>query len=212
MAESAFFPNRSGWKKAVSVLLENEPAFEKVIQANRGQQLTVQRARSVYEYLLRAIVYQQITGSAAATIHGNFLKLFPGYRPNPDRLLRMSETKLRSAGLSRPKLKAIRDLASFQKQRLLPGFAKLGRMDDEEIIEKLTAVHGVGVWTVQMLLIFQLARPDVLPAHDLGVREGATVIINRRQDLTVSQLEKRARRWAPYRSIASWYCWRATEL
>ena len=112
MAESAFFPNRSGWKKAVSVLLENEPAFEKVIQANRGQQLTVQRARSVYEYLLRAIIYQQITGSAAATIHGNFLKLFPGYRPNPDRLLRMSETKLRSAGLSRPKLKAIRDLAT----------------------------------------------------------------------------------------------------
>ena len=85
-------------------------------------------------------------------------------------------------------------------------------MDDEEIIEKLTAVHGVGVWTVQMLLIFQLARPDVLPANDLGVRKGATIILNRRQDLTIPQLEKRARRWAPYRSIASWYCWRATEL
>lgn len=212
MAESPFFPNRNGWKKAVSVLLENEPAFETVIRANRGHRLTIHRSRSVYEYLLRAIVYQQITGSAAATIHGNFLKLFPGSRPNPDQLLRMSEEKLRSAGLSRPKLKAIRDLACFQKEKLLPGFAKLGRMENEEIIERLTEIHGVGQWTVQMLLIFQMARPDVLPINDLGVRKGASIILNKRQEITASQLEKRGKRWRPYRSIASWYCWRATEL
>ena len=124
MAEIPFFASRNGRKKAVDALLDHEPGFETVVKAHRGQQLLIHRARSVYEYLLRAIIYQQITGSAAHTIHSNFLNLFPLRRPNPDLLLRMSQQKLRSAGLSRPKLRAIRDLARYQKEGHLPGFAK----------------------------------------------------------------------------------------
>ncbi len=212
MAEKPFFNARNGWKKAVDSLLEEEPAFERVIRANRGHQLTIHRTRSVYEYLLRAIIYQQITGSAARTIHRQLLQLFPGGRPNSERLLKMTSEQIRSAGLSRPKMLAIQDLSKFHKEGRLPGFAKLSTWDEETVIDRLTEVHGIGRWTVQMLLIFQLARPDVLPSNDLGVRKGATIILGKRREMTVPELEKRAQRWAPYRSIASWYCWRATEL
>lgn len=133
--------------------------------------MVLRPAGSPFEALLRAIIHQQLSGKAAATIHSRLLGLFPGAL-TPERLLAQPEAVIRGAGLSRNKLLAVRDLAAKSLDGSVPDFAALERMADHEIIARLTAVRGVGRWTVEMLLIFTLGRPDVLPLGDLGIRKG----------------------------------------
>jgi 3-methyladenine DNA glycosylase/8-oxoguanine DNA glycosylase len=171
------------------------------------------RNQSIFAALLRSIVYQQLSGKAAATIHGRVLALFaPKRHPTPDGLLAISEEQLRAAGLSRNKTAAVRDLARHTFEGTVPSVAEAHRLDDEALIERLTVVRGVGRWTAEMILIFRLGRPDVFPIDDLGVRKGFQRMLGMRRLPSPVTMTRRAERWRPYRSVASWYLWRACEL
>jgi 3-methyladenine DNA glycosylase/8-oxoguanine DNA glycosylase len=168
--------------------------------------------QSMFAALLESIVYQQLSGRAAATILGRVLLLYrPRRGPRPQDILDTPPERLRAAGLSAAKTLAILDLAARTLDGTVPSMARIRRMDDEEIIERLTTVRGVGRWTVEMLLLFRLGRPDVLPLGDLGVRKGFARAINRRGLADPNVLRRRAERWRPYRSVASWYLWRALD-
>jgi 3-methyladenine DNA glycosylase/8-oxoguanine DNA glycosylase len=169
--------------------------------------------QSVFSALLRSIVYQQLSGRAAATILGRVNRLFAPRRcPTPRALLEIAPERLREAGLSAAKTAAVRDLAARTLDGTVPSMALIRRMDDDEIIERLTVVRGIGRWTAEMLLIFRLGRPDVLPLGDLGVRKGFGKTFRTRTLPGPSVMERRAKRWRPYRSVASWYLWRSLEL
>jgi DNA-3-methyladenine glycosylase II len=200
------------WDSGVRHVAGADPHLARVIKAAGNARLEIRPARSPFEYLLRAIIYQQLAGRAAQTIHGRLLDLFPRRRPQPDALLKLKPEKLRAAGVSANKQKAIKDLARHAGNGGVPGFAAMRRLDDEEIIAQLTAIHGVGRWTVEMLLIFQLGRPDVLPVADLGVRKGFARAHGMSDAPDARMLAELAARWQPYRSVGSWYCWRALEL
>jgi len=167
--------------------------------------------RTHFEALARAIVYQQLAGKAAATIHGRVCALTPGPRlPKPDELLALPETALRGAGLSRNKLAALLDLAS----RVADGRLRtrsLSHQPDEEVISRLVEVRGIGVWTAQMFLMFQLGRLDVLPSGDLGVQEGLRRLDGLAERPGPKELEARGEIWTPLRSVASWYLWRLAD-
>jgi 3-methyladenine DNA glycosylase/8-oxoguanine DNA glycosylase len=168
---------------------------------------------SLFQVLVRSIVYQQLTGKAASTILGRVVDLFAPKRfPTPGDLLEVPSDRLRSAGLSTAKTAALKDLAGRTLDGTVPSLARVRLMDDEEIIERLILVRGIGRWTVEMLLIFKLGRPDVLPVGDLGVRKGFAVTLGKRKLPEPAAMVRRAERWRPYRSVASWYLWRALEL
>jgi len=200
------------WQTSIQHLKAVDPHLGRAITACGGIQLEIQRRRSPFEYLLRSIIFQQLSGKAAGTIHGRFLALFPMKRPTPERVLRLKPDKFRSSGVSGGKERAIRDLARHARDGLVPGFSTLEKMGDDEIIDTITPIHGIGRWTVQMLLIFQLGRPDVLPVDDLGVRKGFAMMRGKKLLPTPKQLTRAAKKWQPYRTVGSWYCWRATEL
>lgn len=168
---------------------------------------------SLFAALARSIVYQQLTGKAAATILGRVVQVF-GRRgfPTPRDFLEVSPQKLRAAGLSAAKTAALKDLAAKTLDGIVPSLAKIRRMDDDAIIDTLTLVRGIGPWTVEMLLIFRLGRPDVLPLTDLGVRKGFGLVFSRGRLPDSDVMLRRAAKWRPYRSVASWYLWRALEL
>ncbi|MGH7510207.1 MAG: DNA-3-methyladenine glycosylase family protein [Gemmatimonadales bacterium] len=169
--------------------------------------------QSLFAALVRSIVYQQLTGKAAATILGRVQRLFAPRRfPTPRDLLAVPPERLREAGLSAAKTAALRDLAARTLDGTVPALAQVRRMADEEIIERLTTVRGVGRWTAEMLLIFKLGRPDVLPLADLGVRKGFALTFRKRKLPDPAAMSRRGERWRPYRSVASWYLWRALEL
>lgn len=167
-----------------------------------------------FDALLRSIVYQQLNGRAASTIHARVLAHFPPERPlSPKSLLATPEAKLRSAGLSGNKLRAMHDLADKCLKGVVPVRAEAEKMPDEELVERLTEVRGIGVWTVQMFLIFYLGRPDVMPSADFGVRKGFGLLYRKTKQIPPpSALEKHAKLWAPYRSAASWYLWRSLDI
>lgn len=159
-----------------------------------------------FEALVRSIVYQQLSGKAAATIYGRFVDLLGGRGPDPKSILSTSESSLRRAGLSRQKASYIRDLAT----RVNEGTLTLGTLrhrSDEEVVDELTRVKGIGRWTAQMFLIFHLGRLDVLPVSDLAVRESARAAYEL-ETLSAAELGELAEPWRPYRSVASWYLWR----
>ncbi len=163
-----------------------------------------------YEALIRAVVFQQLSGKAANTIHGRVIALFPGKKhPDPEDLLGAKDETLRSAGLSRQKSAALKDIAQKRIDGIIPAAKALAKLEDEEIISRLTAARGVGRWTVEMYLIFSLGRPDVLPIDDLGVRKGAEKIL--RRTFTPKELAAYGERWGPWRSAAAWHCWRAID-
>ncbi len=205
-------PLQYDWDKAVSHIRRRDARIAAVIRATRGHRLEIRRMRTPFEYLLRAIIYQQLAGAAARTIHGRLLDLFPRRRPDPEFLLRLRAPRLRQAGVSINKQKAIKDLARRALAGEVPGYAALGRMSDQEIVDTLTRVHGIGRWTVEMLLMFQLGRPDVLPVDDLGVRKGFAKAYGMKVMPTPKELAKLTQSWQPYRSAGSWYCWRALEM
>lgn len=166
---------------------------------------------SPYHSLMRSIVYQQLHGKAAATILARLLELFPKSRfPKPEEILAINPKKLRKVGLSENKMLAIRDLALKTKEGWVPSSSAIIKLSDEEIIERLTTIRGIGVWTVQMMLIFKLGRTDVLPATDFGVQKGFSITYKKPHP-TPKQLAEFGERWKPYRSVASWYMWRATD-
>jgi 3-methyladenine DNA glycosylase/8-oxoguanine DNA glycosylase len=167
---------------------------------------------SPFQMLLRSIVYQQISGKAAASIHARLLSLFPGGKPGPRRMQKLSDEALRGAGMSRPKQRAARDLADKALDGTVPTRRQLERMGDDAIIERLVQVRGIGQWSAEMMLIFQLGRPDVLPATDLGVRKGFQLSHGGRKLPEPKRLLRYGDRWRPYRSVASWYLWQANYL
>jgi 3-methyladenine DNA glycosylase/8-oxoguanine DNA glycosylase len=199
------------WCAALEHLGRADARFGAVLGRAREVPLVIERRRSPFEYLLQSVIYQQLSGRAAATIHGRFLDLFPARRPTPERLLALRTPRLRSAGVSAGKARALRDLASRAAGGEIPGWAALARLEDEEIIARLTVVHGIGRWTAEMLLIFQLGRPDVLPVGDLGVRKGFARLAGSDEHPTPVELHRAAEPWRPYRSVGSWCCWRANE-
>lgn len=175
---------------------------------------------SPFESLLESILYQQLHGKAAATIHRRVREYFGG-DPAPQLLLDTPDEPLRAAGVSGNKIKALRDLASKTLDGTVPTNAAIRKMTDAEIVKRLTAVRGIGPWTVEMLLIFRMGRPDVLPVSDYGVRKGFALTfqgIPKKRPLAAEDLPKpdvllkRGKRWAPFRSVASWYLWRACDL
>ena len=174
--------------------------------------LSANRNRSVFEYLARSIVYQQLSGKAAGTIHGRLKNLFSNRRITADRLLALPDEALRGAGLSRGKCLALRDLAARAVAGELPRARKLDQMSDTDIVSTLTVVRGVGPWTAQMLLIFYLGRPDVMPSGDLGVRRGYQHLRGFKTLPEPDKLERAGRRWRPYRSVATWYLWRSLDI
>jgi 3-methyladenine DNA glycosylase/8-oxoguanine DNA glycosylase len=173
--------------------------------------LPATRRMPTFSFLARSICFQQLAYAAANTIWRRSCALTPGAGfPPPDDFLRLSEAQLRSAGLSRNKQAAVRDLAAhFVRGALRP--ASLARRSDEEVIAALTQVHGIGRWTAQMYLMFKLGRLDVMPSTDLGVQEGARRIYGLRARPDPKRLERLAAQWAPLRSVGAWICWRATD-
>jgi 3-methyladenine DNA glycosylase/8-oxoguanine DNA glycosylase len=168
--------------------------------------------QSAFEALARSIVYQQLAGKAAATIHGRLRALFPRKRIRPEALLALDDDSLRSAGLSRSKVLALRDLASKTIDGSVPRISELHKMTDEAIVQRLVQVRGVGRWTAEMLLIFRLGRGDVLPVNDYGVRYGFQLAYGKRALPTPDELTRHAEKWRPFRTAASWYMWRAVDL
>ena len=211
---------------AVEHLRASDPALARLIDAVGPFRMQLAGTQTLFVALAQAIVYQQLNGRAAATIFGRVCALFPpspgaagvadavavaSHGPTPEHILRASDEKLRGAGLSRSKMLSLQDLARRSVGGEIPTLAEVHRMESEAIIERLTAVRGIGRWTVEMLLMFRLGRPDVLPADDYGIRKGFAVTFKKRELPTRKDLEKRGARWSPYRTVASWYLWRAAE-
>jgi 3-methyladenine DNA glycosylase/8-oxoguanine DNA glycosylase len=177
--------------------------------------LKPRRHHSVFRALVQAVTHQQLNGTAAATILGRFRALYPGRPfPTPAAVIATPIEQLRAAGLSRAKAAAIHDIASGALSGVIPPARALARLEDQAIIERLSALRGVGPWTVEMLLIFTLGRPDVLPVTDFGVRKGFARLYQPEDSALPNPGEVRAygERWQPFRSVAAWYLWRAADL
>jgi DNA-3-methyladenine glycosylase II len=197
--------------EAVRHLAAADKVLAKLMKRAGPFALQTRRMHNPFEALARNIVYQQLHGSAAAAIHGRLVELFGGGRLRPQDVLEAPEEALRGVGLSGAKTAALKDLAAKTVDGTVPTLARLKRMSDEEIVERLTRVRGVGRWTVEMLLMFRLGRPDVLPVGDYAVRKGFSVVYGLGEMPKPKELEQYAERWRPYRSVASWYMWRALE-
>lgn len=197
--------------EALAHLSAADPRLKRLIELVGACALRPKR-RSPFEALVQAVTYQQLNGKAAATILGRFKRLYPRRFPTPEDILSTSDDQLRSAGLSRAKTAAIKDIAAKTLAGIVPASRQIKNLSDEEIIERLTEVRGVGPWTVQMLLIFTLGRPDVMPSTDYGVLQGYALTFGRRKLPKPLDLLKASEPWRPYRSTAAWYFWRALEL
>jgi len=166
-----------------------------------------------FDALAESIAYQQLSGKAAATIFGRVRALYPRRKYlDPKKILATPNESFRAAGLSRSKIAAVKNLAAKTIDGTVPSARAIARMSDEEIILRLTEVRGIGRWTVEMLLLFDLGRPDVWPVDDYGVRKGFAKIFGRRKLPTPKQLMKLGEKWRPYRSVAAWYFWRALDV
>ena len=193
-------------------LSKTDPVMRRLIREVGPFTLTPRSKRSPFESLARAIAYQQLHEKAAESILRRFVALFPARRfPQPDDLLAMNEQAIHGAGFSQAKVAALRDLAAKTLDGTVPTGALVRKLDDEAIIERLVAVRGIGRWTVEMLLIFQLGRPDVLPVDDFGVRNGFRIAYGRRSMPMPKEVLRFGERWKPYRTAAAWYLWRAAD-
>jgi DNA-3-methyladenine glycosylase II len=206
--------------EALAHLRANDSKLSALIDRAGAFTLRLDPAPSPFASLVESILHQQLHGKAAATIHAR-VRAYYGGEPAPQALLDTPDEDLRTAGVSSNKIRAFKDLATKTLDGTVPTHAAIRKMSDAEIIERLTQVRGIGPWTVEMLLIFRLGRPDVLPVTDYGVRKGFALTFLRlpktrpfaAEDLPQPEvLLKRGERWAPYRSVASWYLWRACDL
>jgi len=198
--------------EAVRHLSERDEVLRALIAEAAPFQIDVTGEESPYEVLLESIAYQSISGKAAATIYGRIKALGENGRPpTPKKMLKIPVTKLRKAGLSGAKVLAMKDLAKKAIAGIVPTHDEAVKLSDEELVERLVSVRGIGAWTVEMFLIFRLGRPDVLPIHDLGVKKGWSVAYGKRHMPKPKELLKFGERWRPFRTVASWYMWRAFE-
>jgi len=199
---------------ALDHLRARDTSLARLIGQVGGYRLQIKRTPSLFAALADAIVYQQLNGRAAASIHARLCALFPNPHHGPDavQLLRMSDEKLLGAGLSNAKLAALRDLARKTVVGELPTLEQAQAIGDEQLVECLTQVRGIGRWTVEMLLMFRLGRPDVLPVDDYGIQQGFALTFRNGAAAGRDGLTRRGERWRPYRSVASWYLWRAVDL
>jgi DNA-3-methyladenine glycosylase II len=207
--------------EAIAELTAADPRLGELIRRAGPFTMRLKSQHSPFEALLESIIYQQIHGKAAFAILNRLLHAFGDIHPQPEHLLAAPEEMLRACGLSANKMKAVRDLAAKTLDGTVPTLTRIRRMPDAEIIERLTQVHGIGQWTVEMLLIFRLGRPDIFPVSDYGVRKGFLLTFGKppkSKPITPAVLPKpdvmlrRAKKWQPWRSVASWYLWRACDL
>ena len=188
-----------------------DPTLRRIIDRAGPCLLGLIRSRDPYEALVEAILNQQLSGKAAATIERRVRELTPGSAlPRPHDLVHITDAQLRAAGVSRQKASYMRDLAAHVADGRLP-LARLGKMADEEVIARLTEVKGLGLWSAQMFLMFQLARLDVLPTGDLGLRNAVGKAYGLGKSPTPAEIERIGAPWAPYRSMGSWYMWRSLQ-
>ena len=197
---------------AAAHLAQVDPVMGRLIDEVGPCILKPRTTRSPFESLARAIAFQQLHEKAAESIVKRFIALFPGRRfPRPEDVLAADVAAIRGAGFSMAKTLALRDLAARTLDGTVPPGRAIRTLDDEAIVEQLTEVRGIGRWTVEMLLIFQLGRPDVLPVDDFGVRNGFRIAYRKRAMPTPAQVRRYGERWKPYRTAAAWYLWRAAD-
>lgn len=200
-------------QKAAAHLAKIDPDLARVIKATGPVLLEPDEERTPFYALLRAIAHQQLSGRAAESIMGRFHALFPNVaHPAPEQVLAVEDLVLRGVGFSRPKIKYIKDLAARAAAGLVPSHDEVLQLSNEQLIERLTEIKGIGQWTVEMLLIFKLGRMDVLPVDDLGIQKGFMITYRKRRLPKPEIILKYGERWRPYRTIASWYLWRAVDL
>ena len=192
-------------------LAEACPDLGRFIARHGPLGLQVRKTPDLFAALARAIIYQQLSGKAAGTIHDRFEALFGVEEPTAAALLELSDQRLREAGLSRNKVRSVQDLAEKCLGGTVPSRQRAGQLDDAVLVDRLTAIRGIGPWTVQMLLIFNLGRPDVMPSTDLGVQKGVQAVYGLDQLPEPEQLLEATDHLRPYRSAAAWYFWRAAD-
>ncbi len=198
---------------ALRLLSRGDPVMAQLIRRAGPYLLKPDRSRSPYESLVRAVAHQQLTGKAASTILGRFCALYGGDNfPPPEQLVATPVEQLRAVGFSRAKSASLNDIAAKTLDGTIPARRVLSRLSDEAIIERLTEARGVGRWTVEMFLMFTLGRPDVLPVDDYGIQNGYRLAYGKRRLPKPKLLAQFGERWAPYRTTASWYLWRAVDF
>jgi len=198
-------------RRAIAHLTAVDPTLGAIIQRVGRFRLVRSTEGTHFDAVCRSIIYQQLSGKAASTIHGRVLGVYGGRAPRPDELAMTPDEHLRSAGLSRQKLSYLKDLAARVAANTLP-IESLHDLSDDEVIDALVQVKGVGRWTAQMFLMFRLGRPDVLPELDLGIQNAIQRAYKLRKRLLPPRVIKLGAVWAPYRTVASWYLWRSLEL
>ena len=193
-------------------LSKRDPVLRRLIREHGKCDLTPEKRRSPFQSLVQAVAHQQLNGSAANTILSRFKNLFPGRKfPRPEDLAKVTDAQIRSCGFSFAKIKSIRDIAAKTLSGVVPSSRQIVKLPDDEIIARLTEVRGVGRWTVEMLLIFQLGRPDVLPVGDFGVRTGYRVAYKKRGMPKPKALLEFGEKWKPHRTTAAWFLWCAAD-
>ena len=200
----------SSHRAALTHLRRVDPILGAIIARVGAPPPPPRRTGTHYDALVRAIVYQQLSGKAAGTIHGRFCALYPKRRPRAELVLHTTDEALRGAGLSRQKIGYLRDLSTRVAGKSLP-LAHLGRLPDEAIIEHLVQVRGIGRWTAQMFLMFRLGRSDVLPELDLGIQNAMHRAYELAERPSPKEVLRLGERWRPYATTASWYLWRSLE-
>ncbi|MES2179426.1 MAG: DNA-3-methyladenine glycosylase [Gemmatimonadota bacterium] len=200
----------SSHRHAITHLRRVDPVMGDLIARVGPCTMEPKRTGTHYDALVRSIVFQQLSGKAAGTIHRRFCEIYPGNKPRAELVMETDDEKLRAAGLSRQKMGYLRDLSARVTARTLP-LAHLGRLSDDEIIEHLVQVKGIGRWTVQMFLMFRLGRPDVLPELDLGVQNAIQRAYGLRKRPAPKDVLRIGAKWRPHASVASWYLWRSLE-
>jgi DNA-3-methyladenine glycosylase II len=195
--------------------LSRDRVMRQLIKRVGACSLRADRQREPFAALVRSVTFQQLNGTAALTIFNRFIALFPQDAaksfPTPQHILDMPMEKMRSAGLSGAKTAAIKDIALKASEGIVPTRAAAAKLSDAELVERLTTIRGVGPWTVEMLLIFTLGRKDVFPVTDFGVRKGFALTYGFEEMPGPKELMPHGERWRPFRSIASWYLWRAAD-
>src|SRR5437588_8184181 len=197
---------------AMNTLAAKDPQLARLIRETQEFRVEKGVAESPYEVLVEAITHQSISGKAAATIFGRVKALGSNGRiPTPQEMLKLRKPALRKAGLSAAKILAMKDLAQKTIEGVVPTLEQAQKLSDEELVKRLVSVRGIGDWTVEMFLIFSLGRPDVLPIHDLGVKKGWSITYGKKHMPKPKELFAFGERWRPYRTVASWYMWRACQ-
>jgi DNA-3-methyladenine glycosylase II len=193
-------------------LSKHDPVLRKLIREHGHCALAPEKRRPPFQSLVQAVAHQQLNGTAANTILTRFKKLFPGRKfPHPEDLAKVTDEQIRACGFSFAKTRAIRDIAEKTLAGVVPSSRQIEKLSDDEIVARLTEVRGVGRWTVEMLLIFQLGRHDVLPADDFGVRTGFRVAYKKREMPKPKELLAFGEKWKPHRTTAAWFLWRAAD-